>query len=433
MRSRTALPGGDAPGVAQFGHDHRRDLADYENLERDDLLAVLAFAARLARTRRPSEAGWLSSPSLRNSLPFTSDHLNPNLHPMKRLNMKSRILRLAFPLLLLLMVGGGFWQWRANHQAVPDDELILYGNVDIRDVQLAFNESDRIARIQVKEGDRVYEGQVLAVLDSRRLEAALAKAEAQVKAQTQVVARLVNGTRPEDIRKARADVDLVDAELENARRTAARRKSLAAEKAGSQQEADDAKAAAAAAQARLAAAQAALDLAISGPRKEEIAEARATLQSLEAQLALARVQLADASLRAPASGVIQDRILEPGDMASPQKPVFTLAIVDPVWIRAYLSEPDLGKISLGMSAEVETDSYPGKRYRAWIGFISPTAEFTPKSVEVRQLRTRLVYQARVFVHNPEDELRLGMPATVRIPLNQPRPSAKPPVSEFPKP
>jgi HlyD family secretion protein len=131
--------------------------------------------------------------------------------------------------------------------------------------------------------------------------------------------------------------------------------------------------------------------------------------------------LADASLYAPNNGVIQDRILEPGDMASPQKSVFTLALTDPVWVRAYVSEPDLGKITLGMAAEVETDSYPGKRYQAWIGFISPTSESTPKSVEVRQLRTRLVYQVRVFVKNPQDELRLGMPVTVYVPLDQPRP------------
>lgn len=347
--------------------------------------------------------------------------------------MKSRVLQLVVLVLLLASAGGGYWWWSESQRESSVDELILFGNVDIREVQLAFNQSDRIERLLVKEGDRVYEGQLMGVLDSRRLKAAADKAEAQVQAQRQVVARLVNGTRPEDIRKARADVDLARAELENAQRTAVRRKALAEQKAGSQQDADDARAAAATAQARLAAAQAALDLAIAGPRKEDIAEARAQLQSLEAQRALAQVELADTSLHAPKAGVIQDRILEPGDMASPQKPAFTVAITDPVWVRAYIPEPDLGKLSLGMMAEVESDSFPGKRYRAWVGFISPTAEFTPKSVEVRQLRTRLVYQVRVFVHNPEDELRLGMPATVHVPLDQPRPSDKPPLPEFLQP
>ena len=170
----------------------------------------------------------------------------------------------------------------------------------------------------------------------------------------------------------------------------------------------------------MAAAQALLDLVIAGPRQEDIAEARATLQALQAQLESARIERIDARLYAPSPGVIQERLLEPGDMASPQKPVFNLALTDPVWVRAYVPEPDLGKIALGMNAEVETDSFPGKRYPAWIGFISPTSEFTPKSVEVRQLRTRLVYQAAVFVRSPDDELRLGMPATVRVFLNSNR-------------
>jgi HlyD family secretion protein len=107
-------------------------------------------------------------------------------------------------------------------------------------------------------------------------------------------------------------------------------------------------------------------------------------------------------------------------MASPQKPVFTVALADPLWVRAYISEPDLGKIREGMKAAVTTDSFPAKQYEGWIGFISPTAEFTPKPVETTEIRTKLVYQVRVFVKNPNDELRLGMPATVRVQLDQPR-------------
>lgn len=124
------------------------------------------------------------------------------------------------------------------------------------------------------------------------------------------------------------------------------------------------------------------------------------------------------SLYAPADGVIQDRIREPGDMASPQLSLYTLALTDPIWVRAYVPGQDLGKIYSGMRAEVSTDSYPGKRYRAWLGYISPSAEFTPKSVETSEVRSNLVYQVRVFVCNPQNELRLGMPATVSIALDQ---------------
>lgn len=99
-------------------------------------------------------------------------------------------------------------------------------------------------------------------------------------------------------------------------------------------------------------------------------------------------------------------------MASPQKPVFSLAITDPKWIRAYVSEPDLGKVHPGMAAAVAVDSFPNRRFDGWVGFISPVAEFTPKTVQTEELRTSLVYEVRVFVQDPSDELRLGMPATV---------------------
>jgi len=156
-----------------------------------------------------------------------------------------------------------------------------------------------------------------------------------------------------------------------------------------------------------------------GPRKEDIAAARATLQACEAQLELARRDLADADVAAPADGVVEDRILEPGDMASPQKPVLTLALDDPLWVRVYVAETDLPRIRPGMKASVTTDGFPGRRYEGWVGYISPTAEFTPKSVETREVRTKLVYQVRVFVQNPRGELRLGMPAVVTVPLDQP--------------
>jgi len=156
-----------------------------------------------------------------------------------------------------------------------------------------------------------------------------------------------------------------------------------------------------------------------GPREEDIAAAKATLQANEGDLALAKRELADAKLYAPTNGIIQNRLLEPGDMASPQKPALTLALDDPLWVRAYVPETDLGKIRLGMKAEVTTDSFPGKKYDGWVGFISPTAEFTPKTVETTEVRTRLVYQVRVFVRNPQGELRLGMPAVTTIPLSQP--------------
>jgi HlyD family secretion protein len=329
-----------------------------------------------------------------------------------------RILLLA---LIAIVAAGGALLWQFTRTEAPASMLVLYGNVDIRQVDLAFNASERVAQMLVREGDAVVQGQLLATLEMERFAQALARAEAQVEAQTEVVARLEAGTRPEEIRKALADVEAAAADARNAELNYQRVQALAKDGVATQQRADDATAAHQSAQARLKAAQETHDLAVAGPRKEDIAAAKALLKVYEAEAALARRDLANASLHAPARGVLRDRVLEPGDMASPQRPAYTLALTDPVWVRAYVAEPDLGKIWPGMAAQVTADSYPGKAYKAWIGFISPTAEFTPKAIETQQLRTRLVYQVRVFVENPQDELRLGMPATVTIDLTQPRP------------
>jgi HlyD family secretion protein len=158
----------------------------------------------------------------------------------------------------------------------------------------------------------------------------------------------------------------------------------------------------------------ALNLALEGPRKEDIAAAKNTLEALKASLSLLQIRLADMTLTSPATGIIQNRILEPGEMASPTRPVVTLALTDPKWVRAYVPEPDLGRINLGMKAKILSDSFPDQNFEGWIGFISPVAEFTPKTVETEDLRTKLVYEVRVFVHDSKDMLRLGMPVTVIV-------------------
>jgi len=269
----------------------------------------------------------------------------------------------------------------------------------------------------VQEGDRVHAGQLLATLDTQRFAASVAEAKAKAAAQRQIVARFEAGNRPQEIRKAKADFEAARADLENAQLTYGRITNLVTQSVDSQQRGDDARAALDMARARLAAARETCDLMVLGPRQEDIAAAKATLQADEGQLVLAQQNLADSRLYAPTNGIIEDRLLEPGDMASPQKPVFTLALNNPVWVRAYVPETALGKIHPGMKATVTADSFPGKKYEGWVGFISPTAEFTPKTVETTEVRTKLVYQVRVFALNTQDELRLGMPAMVSIPLD----------------
>jgi len=336
------------------------------------------------------------------------------------MNKKGKIRALI--IVLVLATAAGSWWWYSTRQDAGDaSRLVLYGNVDIREVDLTFNNSEHIDKLLVQEGDRVHKGQLVATLHRERMQAEYAAAEAKVVSQKAVVARLETGSRPEEIRQARADVAAAKAKLVDAEVTFARNKKLYKQSAASRQAVDDSEASLNTARANLKVAEEALALAVEGPRIEDIEEAKAMLKVDEAQLALAKEVLKDTELFAPADGIIRNRILEPGDMASPQKPVLTMALTNPVWVRTYAQEATLGSLALGMSADVSTDSYPGKVYKGWIGFISPTAEFTPKNVETPELRTRLVYQVRVYVCNPQDELRLGMPATVTIPLDQPKP------------
>ena len=313
--------------------------------------------------------------------------------------------------------GAGYW-WQTAKKEPPDQtSLVLYGNIDIREVDLAFNNSEHIGRMLVQEGDRVSKGQLLATLHKERVQAEMAVAEAKVAAQKAVVARLEAGSRPEEVRQAMANVTAARSKLKDAKITFDRTRKLLEKKLIAHQSVDDAQAILDTARANLKVAEEALALAVKGPRTEDIEVAKAMLNAEEAQLALAREVLKDTELYAPHNGIIRNRILEPGDMATPQIPVFTLALTNPVWVRTYVPEAELGRLSPGMTAEVSTDSYPDKTYRGWIGFISPTAEFTPKNVETPELRTRLVYQLRVYLCNPRDELHLGMPATVTIPLS----------------
>jgi len=331
--------------------------------------------------------------------------------------MKKWILRTLASVVVLGAIAAGVVVWLWDEVERDPNHLVLYGNVDIRQVELAFQGDQRIEELLVEEGDRVTKGQLLARLDTERLEYYVDQAKAQADAQADVVNRLEEGTRPENIEKAYASLKAVQAKAEEARRTYRRMTNLLPTGGASQQQVDDAEAALRSTAAQVEEAEATVELAVIGPRWQDIEAAKAQLRAYEAQWALARRNLEDAQLFAPCDGVVQNRILEPGDMASPRKPVFTIAMTNPLWVRAYVSETDLGKIAYGMAAEVTTDSFPGKRYRGWVGYISPTAEFTPKPVETTELRTKLVYQVRIYVDNPENELRLGMPATVTIALD----------------
>lgn len=313
--------------------------------------------------------------------------------------------------LILLTNGCG------TRDAGKEGQLVLHGNVDIRQISLAFEESGRIAQLRAEEGDSVKAGAVLATLDTVSLQLQAAQADAQIGVQKENLRKLQNGSRPEEIAQAQARFDAASADAARARDDLARLQGISMRTDGrgvSAQDLDHAKKEAAVAQAKAREQGEALRLARIGPRREDIAGGQAQLTAAEAQAALLHHQVKQGELRAPADGIVRSRLLEPGDMASPQRPVFSIALAHPKWIRVYVNEMDLGNIKTGLSASISTDSQPDQPVVGRVGYISSVAEFTPKSVETEELRTSLVYEVRVLVEDKGNRLRLGQPVTVRI-------------------
>jgi len=295
--------------------------------------------------------------------------------------------------------------------------LVLYGNVDIHQVSLAFNTSERITELRAREGDRVHAGDVLGLLDLRTPEVRLAQTEAQVGAQEQALERLQRGSRPQEIVQARAHLGAAEAEAELANLQVHRLQAVGGATAGraiSQQDLDTAIAHQKSAQAQAQEARSAAELVNLGPRKEDIRQADRQLTAARAEHALIERQIEESTLRAPVDGIVRARLLEVGDLASPSRAVYTLAITQPKWVRAYVSEAHLSQLTPGMAASVTTDAEPDRSIPAKLGYISSVAEFTPKTVQTEELRTSLVYEVRFTVDDPDDHLRLGMPATVHL-------------------
>ncbi len=328
---------------------------------------------------------------------------------------RRRTLLLAMvAVLLAAAIGYAVWRRGADHEP-----LRLYGNVDIRDVQLAFRVGGRVQRVLVDEGDRVHAGELLAELDPEPALRDLAESRARTESLRKRAQLLMAGNRPEDIAQAAAVVEERTATLAQAQQLLAREQRLAGSGASTAERLEQAQAARDEAQARLAAARASQQAMVRGFRHEEVEEARANLRSAGASLAQAELRRADTRLQAPSDGVLITRAVEPGAMVAAGTPALTLSLVQPVWVRAYVRETQLAAARPGTTVQVLADALPGRRFEGRIGFVSPTAEFTPKSVETPDLRTDLVYRLRIVVRDPAGELRQGMPVTVEFAATAP--------------
>ncbi len=311
----------------------------------------------------------------------------------------------------VVAVGAGlFWFQRSNGDSGP---LRLYGNVDIREVQLAFRQPGRVARMNFDEGDAIAAGARMAALDAQPYREALAAAEASVQVAQAELAKLRRGLRPQEITQAREALGQAQAGATDAERNYERQSRLLASGASSQRTVDAARTARDQAAAGVNAAKAALSQAMEGFRKEDIAAAEARLAAAQAARTQAATALADTELLAPSDGTVIARVREPGSMVASQSPVYSLSLDAPVVVRAYVGEPHLGRVAPGTAVLVRSDSSP-RAYRGQVGFVSPRAEFTPKTVETPELRTDLVYRLRIVVQDGDAALRQGMPVTVEL-------------------
>ncbi len=334
---------------------------------------------------------------------------------LKDLSKKSYVL-IGFGLLFLVLALWFLFAMMEKH--MHRGELTLYGNVDIRQVDLGFRVSGKLSQMKLEEGDEVKKGDLLATLDEAPYEAALSAAKAQLQEAEANYAKLKRGNRPQEIEEARANVRDAEASRTNADLIFKRQSEQIKDGSTSQQAYDNATAQKTQAEALLKSAKEALSLAEEGFRKEDIEAGKAAMETAKAQLQSANINLEDTQLLSPSDGIIFTRVVEPGAILAPQSIVYTVSLHKPVWVRAYASEPNLGFIKPGMKALVYTDTFPNKPFEGQIGFISPQAEFTPKTVETPELRTDLVYRLRVWVEDPESRLRQGMPVTVKIKFSE---------------
>lgn len=289
----------------------------------------------------------------------------------------------------------------------------LSGTVDAREVDLAFQVGGRIDSLRVDEGDAVEQGEIVAEIEPKDYSLQLAAAEAEASAAERALAALRAGTRVQELRVAEAAVRRARAELQFAAADVRRVEQLVPKRLASEEQLDQKRVQHEVAQTRLNEAEQTLNLLREGPRTEDIERAAAELAAREAAVATARKRLDDTVLRSPADGVISVRLAEQGEVLAPGQPVLRLARLARPWVRAYLNEPDLARVRLGQRAEIRVDGIPTV-FSGRLNFISPQAEFTPKTVETRALRVDLVYRVKIDVDNAGGELKIGMPADVTL-------------------
>lgn len=300
------------------------------------------------------------------------------------------------------------------------NEIPVSGNIEVTEVRLAFRIPGRIAERLVDEGHAVTQGQLLARLDDSELVKAMSLRAAEKTAAEATLDELQSGALPEEIAQAKAKRDQAKADYQRQEADYERQKQLLRQEVISKREFDVSQAAYEMSKSRLQEATKVLDLIEKGVREEKITQAKARLKQASESLAIAKTHLDYTKLLAPISGSVLSKGAEAGEVIQAGIPVLVIGNLADVWLRAFISESDLGRIQLGDPVQIRTDTYPDKVYDGTVSFIASEAEFTPKNMQTTEERVKLVYRIKITVVNPNQELKPGMPADGLILVGQDR-------------
>lgn len=322
-------------------------------------------------------------------------------------------LRIVITVFAVALVGTAWWLRRDG--TAGEAELFASGTVEATDADLGFQRPGRLASISVREGDRVEAGTELARLDLREIEASVGAARAQLRASEARLRELTGGSRPQELATAEAALRAATQRVEEARREAERATTLFEGGAISRQTAQRAQTTLDVAEADAEQAHQRLELVREGARTETIDAQRSLAEQARAQVALAESALDQAVVTAPFPGVITRRHREPGETVGAGTPVLTLLDPNDRWVRIYVREDAIGRVHLGLPAEIRSDTYPDRTYEGEVVFVGSEAEFTPRNVQTNEERTNLVYPVKIRITgDPDFELKPGIPADVTL-------------------
>jgi HlyD family secretion protein len=323
--------------------------------------------------------------------------------------MKKGLIILA----MLAAVVAGAWHFYDKYRS-EHSPLQLYGNVDIRGVDIGFRVGGRLLEVFKDEGDPVKAGELLARIDGDPYRREIDQSKASLAAAEADYQLKQAGYRAEEIEQARATLAQNIAATTNAGKILQRQNELVKGGSISRQDLETAETNHEESVQRVKVSEANLKRLEAGFRVEEIAASAAQVEQAKAALASAELRLTDTELKAPSDGVLLTRAIEPGTVLSPGATVLSISLENPVWVRAYVHETELGQVAPGTRVLIHTDADPSKPFHGKVGFVSPRAEFTPKSVETPHLRTSLVYRLRIIVEDSDGTLRQGMPVTISL-------------------